>query len=462
MPMERRNRQNLNLVSGVSDAPRGIKKRYSDSAQLELLSNRWTRIRLRAREEEVVFNNLFHHINMETLREAYKDIDGSKALGIDGVSKATYGKNLEGNLKSLLERIHKGSYKPQVKRESMLEKDDGSLRPLAIACFEDKLVEWVMAKVLENVYEPVFIRNSFGYRPKKSAHNAIEACYYSLKDNKRPFVVEIDFSKFFNSIPHRRLMKIISKRISDKRFKGLIGRLMKVGILDQSGNIEPTTVGTPQGSIVSPILANIYLNEMLDHWFVENYGSYNNIIVRYADDAVFFFKSEEVAKAFVKDLEERALDYKLKLHPEKTRTINFHNSRNEHFDFLSFRFYWGVKKKGRKRPLMVKTQKKKLHKKMQEFDHWIKEVRSRLKIQKIWTLAKSKLEGHYEYYGYWMNQPKLNHFYYEAIKSLFKWLNRRSQKPSFTWEQFENKIEFHLPKPPTMSKLKPLGASIYV
>ena len=462
MSVERRDQQNLNLVTGASDTPRGINKKYKDSAQLELLSNRWTRIRLRAKSKGVVFNNLFHHINVETLREAYKALDGSKALGTDGISKATYGKNLEDNLKDLVKRIHKGSYKPQVKREVLIPKADGRKRPLAIACFEDKLIEWATAKILENVYEPSFIRNSFGFRPEKSADDAIKACFYSLKDNKRPFVVEIDFASFFNTIDHRKMMKVISRRISDRRFKGLIGRLLRVGTLDQSGNCQPTRVGTPQGSVVSPTLANIYLNEVLDQWFLENYASYTSVIVRYADDGVFFFKTEEEAQKFKLDLEERVLKYGLTLHPEKTKTINFKNTENNHFDFLGFRFFWGPKKKRKKRPLLVKTQKKQLHKKLREFDHWIKEVRSQMKLKKIWILAKSKLIGHYNYFGYWMNKQKLNHFYHDVIRSLFKWLNRRSQKASFTWEQFERKIEHHLPKPPSMSQLKPLGASIYV
>ncbi len=463
MSVERRDQQNLNLNTGASSTLRGTDKRNSEGyVQLDMLPNRWLRIRLRAESKEVCFNNLLHHINMETLCEAYKALDGTKALGTDGISKTAYGKNLGENLKDLMDRIHKGSYKPQVKREVLIPKSDGSKRPLAIGCFEDKLIEWVVSKTLESIYEPVFIRNSFGFRPQKSADGAIKACYYSLKDNKRPFVVEIDFAKFFNTISHRKMMKILSKKISDKRFKGLLGRLLRAGILDQSGVTNPTTVGTPQGSIVSPLLANIYLNEVLDQWFIKNYASYTSVIVRYADDGVFFFKTEEEALIFKSNLEQRVSAYGLTLHPEKTRIINFKNTENTHFDFLGFRIYWGRKKAYRKRPLLVKTQKQKLHKKLQEFDHWVKEVRSKMKLKDIWVLAKSKIVGHYNYFGFWMNRPKLNHFYFEATKSLFKWLNRRSQKTSFDWEQFERKLSYHIPKPPTLSQLKPLGINTYV
>lgn len=297
-----------------------------NTLQSDLYQNRWVRIRLIAGDKGVVFNNLLTHIDKDSLCEAYKAIDGSKALGIDGVSKYHYGKQLEANLENLLERIHKGTYKPQVKREVLIPKADGKQRPLAIGCFEDKLVEWTVAKILSSVYEPVFIRNSFGFRSDKSAHQAIQATYKSLKGNKRPHVVEIDFARFFNTIPHRKMMKILSRRIADRRFKGLVGRLMQAAIQTADGMITPTEVGSPQGSIASPVLANIYLNEMLDQWFTENHASYNNIIIRYADDAVFLFKSEAKAKSFVEQLYQRVAQYGLELDQEKTRIINFRNT----------------------------------------------------------------------------------------------------------------------------------------
>lgn len=430
--------------------------------QSELFQNRWTRIRLIAGSGDVAFNNLLTHINLETLSEAFKALDGSKALGIDGISKQEYGKVLEANLSNLVERIHKGSYKPQAKREVLIPKADGKKRPLAIGCFEDKLVEWVVSKILENVYEPQFIRNSFGFRPNKSAHQAINAIHKTLKENKRPNVVEIDFARFFNTIPHRKMMKVLGRRIVDRRFKGLIGRLMKAAIQTADGTTTPTEVGTPQGSIVSPVLANIYLDEVLDQWFIKNYASYNNIIVRYADDAVFMFKTEEQASSFLEQLYQRVAQYGLELHQDKTRIIQFRNTERSQFDFLGFTFYWG-KGVGRKHLLKLKTRKKTLLKKMQEFDHWVKDVRSKMRISEIWRLAQSKIQGHYQYFGYWMNRTKLNHFYYEAVKSLFKWLNRRSQKRSYGWEGFQERLnQFPLGEPPPINQLRNLGWNPYV
>lgn len=420
-------------------------------------SNRWFRIGNAALKADTVFNSLMTHINVETLREAYGCIEATKATGTDGISKKVYGVKLEENLKSLVTRIHTGSYKPQVKREILIPKANGKKRPIAISCFEDKLVEWAVGKILTSMYDPTFIRNSFGFRENQSAHGAVNAIYCTLKDNKRPNVVEIDFASFFNSISHKELMKILSKRINDNRFKGLIGRFLKVGIMKQSGELETPEVGTPQGSIMSPILANIFLHEVLDQWFMKNYASKANIIVRYADDAVFFFESEDVAKKFAVALGKRIAQYGLELNKEKTNIISFDKSKQNTFDFLGFTFYWGKKGRGGKQPLKVKTQQKVLYKKIQEFDHWIKSVRSRIKLKEIWKLTKAKLVGHYNYYGYADNLPKLNHFYAEAIGSLFKWLNRRSQKRSFSWEQFKRKLELNpLPIPPTTTALKHL------
>ena len=204
MPMERRDRQQLDLEQGTYSTHQGGDSRHkrTHAEQLAMFPNRWSRIRF-ASQKGRVFDSLLCHFNMETFKEAFKALDASKALGTDGISKKVYAKNLDENLLDLITRIHKGSYKPQVKRLVEIPKANGGLRPIAISCFEDKLVEWVLGKILDSIYEPLFIRNSFGFRPHHSAHNAITAIHCSLKDNRRPFVVEIDFASFFNSIPHR-------------------------------------------------------------------------------------------------------------------------------------------------------------------------------------------------------------------------------------------------------------------
>lgn len=461
MPEERRDRQNLNLVTNTRNTlggePGGHK---GDQTAEEWGQNGWTRISLAAQNKQLIFSNLMKHVNEATLKEAFKALEGSRALGVDGISKTKYGKNLEANLKALAERVQRGTYRPQAKREVLIPKGKGKTRPIAVACFEDKLVDWVVSKILTQVYEPLFIKNSFGYRPNKSADGAIKACYYSLCKNTRRHVVEIDFSSFFNTIPHRKLMKVIGKRISDRRFKGLIGRFLKGKLIMQTGEILPSEIGTPQGSVMSPVLANLYLNEVIDHWFLRNYGSYNNIIVRYADDAVFFFKKEEEVNSFRKCLEERVQAYGLQLNEDKTRTLMMDKANHAQFNFLGFTFYWG--KQGSRRLLKIKTQKEKLLKAIQEFEQWIKKARNQLKLKELWALAKAKITGHINYFGYWMNGLKLNHFYWCVIKSFYKWLNRRSQKRSYNWEGFQERLRnFPLKKSWQQIKLKQLGWNPY-
>jgi group II intron reverse transcriptase/maturase len=421
------------------------------------------RISLLANKKEVVFNNLFSHINEENLRRAFQAIDGSKAMGIDNISKHNYGRDLEKNIQILLRKLHTGTYRPQVKREVFIPKANGKTRPIAIGCFEDKMVEWIIGKILESIYEPIFIRNSFGFRPRKSAHDAIKANYFILKDNKRPYVVEIDLANFFNTVSHRKLMKMLRLRMKDRKFLGLIARFLRVDILKESGEQVETEVGTPQGSVMSPILANIYLHHVIDEWFCEQFASNSSVMVRYADDAVFMFSKESQAKEFLEQLEIRLTEYGLGLNEDKTNIINFMKGKENVFHFLGFTFYWNHRKGWNKVNLVVKTQKEKLMKKIKEYTEWIKLNRARYATKEIWKIIAAKLRGHYNYYGYYCNRNKLSHFYSAVVNSTFRWLNRRSQRKSFSWEKFKRKIKQNpLPIPPEPLMLRQLGWSPYV
>lgn len=463
MRRERREQQNLNLETGAHStlcSGRSENEGQKQSKQLGFLPDRWSRISLRAQNGSSVFDNIHTHINVDSLREAFKALDGTKALGVDGISKSVFGKNLEQNLQVLATKVQNGSYRPGPKREVLIPKAKGKTRPIAIACFKDKLVDYVVGKLLSTIYEPTFIKNSFGYRPNKSADGAIKACYYSQFKNQRKHVLEIDFSNFFNTISHDKLMKIIKEKITDKRFKRLLGRFLTSDILNHEGVLLPSEIGTPQGSIMSPVLANIYLNEVVDQWFKENYACYNNIIVRYADDAVFFFKDEKLCQGFKKELKARVESFGLSLNEDKTKTIDLSKSHNNQLDFLGITFYWG--KQGSRRLLKVKTQKQKFKKGIEEFDLWIKENRNRLKLADLWKSAKAKVAGHVNYFGYQGNQLKIGYFIFKVTCSLFKWLNRRSQKRSYSWDGFKERLKnFPLIAELKDLKLKQLGRNPY-
>lgn len=342
--MERREQQNLNLNQSTLATLCGKLKGQAKKVFINKhFTDRWMRIGHAASNLDTVFENLQTHINVETLKEAFNATDGAKALGVDGVSKSEYSKNLDENLKDLSSRVQKGTYRVKPRKEVLIPKDNGQTRPIEITCFEDKLVDWVISKILTQVFEPMFIRNSFGFRPNKSTDDAIRASYYSLKDNKRSCVVEIDFKNFFNTIPHCKLFKVLGKRIKDNRLKGLIGRFLLADTINAKGETTKNIVGTPQGSIMSPILANIYLNEVVDQWFIKNHGSYNKIIVRYADDIVFLFKKEDEASNFLDDFKCRIENYGLQINEDKTQITNFNKNSNNSFDFLGFSFYWGTK-----------------------------------------------------------------------------------------------------------------------
>jgi group II intron reverse transcriptase/maturase len=337
----------------------------------------------------------------------------------------------------------------------LIPKANGTERPIAIAAFEDKLIEWIVREILTLLYEPLFFEFSHGFRPKRSAFDAVKHLFLSLKDNKRPNVVEVDFANFFNSVPHRPLIKIMEKRITDRRFMSLISRLLEAQIMKTSGDIVSSETGTPQGSIASPVLANIFLHHVVDGWFKENFHLKGGVIVRYADDVVYSFKSAKDAEEFTDKFKKRVVNYGLKINEEKSGNVPFQPRSGRVFHFLGFTFYWGLDRGSSKRRLRVKTCKMVLYKKIQEYVAWIKENRAKHKLREIWKITAAKLRGHYNYYGLYTNRPKIAHYYHAVVAALFKWINRRSQKRSYTWETFGERLKHDpLPQPPPIQALK--------
>lgn len=417
---------------------------------------RWTQYALLAQKKEAVFTTPFNLIDRETLEQGYKRLSGKKAVGIDGVSKKAFGEELEVNISKLHEELQKGTYRPAPKKEVLIPKANGKKRPIAISTFRDKIVEHALGRIFTVMYEPLFIRNSFGFRPNKSAHDAIDAGYMILKDDKRPWVVEIDFANFFNTVPHRQLMKIISERMKDKRLSGLVGRFLKTEIISLEKRYF-SKVGTPQGSVMSPILANIYLNHVVDRWFIENYAGMNAQMVRYADDAIFMFSTKEMAEDFLEAFTLRVESFRLLLNQEKTKIIDFRKGQGNCFDFLGFTFCWGKKQFKRRSSLKVKTQKERIAKKIEEHKEWIRSARTKMSGGEIAKKTAVKLKGHYNYFGFKCNRGRLSYFYFQIIELTFKWLNRRSQKKSYSRESFKSLIEWRIPAPPKMEQLKDLG-----
>jgi group II intron reverse transcriptase/maturase len=400
---------------------------------------------------ELRFKALLPQFSVPNLRQAFRSLDGSKAVGIDQITKYHYAQNLEDNLLKLEDAISRGGWRPKPSREVLIPKANGGTRPLAIGCLEDKIVQQVGAKILEAIYEHSFHRHSYGFRPKRNAHQAIARLYKVMQERgEKCIVVEMDIEKFFNSMSHEKLIEILSARIEDQHFLRIIKRMLRNSILTEEGELRRNQKGTPQGSPISPILANIYLNACLDTWFNQNWQAHAEM-VRYADDAVFVFTSAEKALEFKAALKEQLeSDFKLKINEEKSGILDFNQQQPQgEVQFLGFNFFWGHKSsKCSKKLLKVKTAPKKLGKSVQAFGDWIKAHRSRYPLDKIWLNAAQKLRGHYNYFGVSFNLPKLAHYYYAVIGLLFKWLNRRSQKRSYTWAAFAKRLLFKpLPKP---------------
>lgn len=442
MPMEQRGPA---VGQGVGETPFRLRAEGTAATKLALIAKR-------AREDpKLKFNALMHHFSFGNLEQGFHKLSGRKAVGADGVKKEDYGKELAANLDALEARLKRFSYRPQPVRRVMIPKGDGKFRPLGISCFEDKLVQSMTARVLEAIYEQDFLNCSYGFRPKRGCHDAIRSTYQLLMRGGIGWVVDLDIQSYFDTIDHEWLMRCVEQRISDRRFLRLIRRMLKAGVLGQ-GEFSVSEEGTPQGSIVSPVLSNIYLHYVLDLWFervVKKKMRGKVAMCRYADDAVVFFQREEEARQFIEDLKERMGKFGLELNPEKTRTLRFcrRDRRSGVFDFLGLTFYWGQARNGLA-VLKCKTSRRQIANKVRQFTEWIKSVRSQTNLKAIWAMAQQKLKGHYQYYGVSWNSGKLGYFGWICRGLLYKWLNRRGQRRSFTREEFTRYLKrYPLPRP---------------
>ncbi len=398
------------------------------------------------------FGGLYRQLNVENLRWAYSQLNKRAAVGVDKVSYTEYGQNLEGNLVDLVERLKNKTYKARLIRRHYIPKSVTKMRPLGIPTLEDKLVQYATAKILEAIYEADCIKDSYGYRPHRGCHDAVNIVKKKAMFDYCDHIVEADIKGFFDNIDHDWLMRMLEQRIDDRALLKLIYKWLKAGILEENGVIHPDS-GTPQGGVISPILANVYLHYALDLWFerqVRRKCIGRCSIVRYADDFVCLFQNELDAQAFYEQLPTRLKKFNLEVASEKTKKLKFsrYNTRqeNESFEFLGFEFHWEISQRGKKY-VRTRTSGKKLRGAIIRFTNWIKENRS----QKLGPLMKSvrrKIIGHYNYYGLVGNSKRLSEYWHWCLQCLFKWLNRRSQKRSYNWTGFKELLKhFAIPTP---------------
>lgn len=395
--------------------------------------------------------NLASYINENTLTSSHKEMDGKKAKGIDGVTKEDYSSNLEANVENLVKRMKNGSYKPNAIRRVYIPKGaSNKMRPLGISCYEDKIVENIMAQILTMVYEPKFHDKSYGFRPKRSCHQAVREVVEVVQYRKVNYIVEADIKGFFDNVNHEWLIKFLKHDIADKKFIEIIEKFLKAGIMED-GKYLDSEQGTPQGNGASPILANIYLHYVLDIWFeakVKRVCKGEAYLVRYCDDFICGFQNKWEAEEFYLKLIERFKKFGLELALDKTKVLEFGRFAKENrakrgvgkpetFDFLGFTFYCGEDGKKEFFRCKVKTSKKRFRSKVKTLKDWIKNNRT-MPLSDLMNKINQKLRGHYQYYGVTDNTGNVKSYLNVAKWLLFKWLNRRSQKRSYTIDTFFN------------------------
>lgn len=409
-------------------------------------------------KKETVFNNIGHVLDLELLRASYHQLDGKRAVGIDGETKASYGNKLEENLQALLEKIRKNAYKPKASRLVEIPKEDGSTRPLAISCFEDKIVQQAVSQILTAIYEPQFLPCSYGYREGVNGHEALRALMKYSNQNLNGMTIEIDLRKYFNSIPHSNLQSILREKISDKRFLNLVEKLIRAPVM-ANGKAELNRIGCPQGSIISPILSNIYLHHVMDSWFAEISKDHlrgRANMVRFADDMVFVFQYKEEAEKFYRVLPKRLEKYGLTLHEDKSSMIRSGrkaaaeaDKRGERipvYKFLGFVCYWGKSREGSWR-LKYKSRADRFASKLKGLRSYLKENLSK-ETRKILERVKMVVRGWVNYHAISDNQRRVNAFILLSKRALLSWINRKGGKRKMNWDRF-GKLLKHINYPRT-------------
>ena len=405
------------------------------------------------------FTSLAHLLNIEYLRDCYKSLNRNKAVGIDNVNWEEYGRKLDENLELLVSKLKRKKYKPKPARRVYIPKSETEKRPLGISALENKIVERGITWILENIYEQDFLNCSYGFRPKRNSHQALKELNDLIMFQPVNHIVEADIKGFFDNVSHEKLMEFMSIRIKDTTLLNLIKKFLKAGYVDDGLLVKPEA-GTPQGSILSPMLANIFLHYVLDTWFETTVKSHVRgycEIVRYADDFVCVVRYADDARRIERGMRNRFNKYGLELHPTKSRNLSFgrfergnakrQNRRANTFDFLGFTHYCDRSRKGNFK-VGRKTSRKKYTAKCRAMNAWLRAIRNQVKTKEWWKILIAKLRGHFQYYGVSENYKGIAGFYKFTIRMVRKWMNRRSQKRKMSWDRFTKYLEHYpLPKP---------------
>ena len=423
---------------------------------------------LAQRTPEFAFTSLAHHMTLEWLEEAFRRTRKDGAAGIDDVTGKQYAENLHENLQSLHERLKSGRYKaPPVKRAHIPKGTSNETRPIGIPAFEDKIVQRAVVMLLEPIYEYDFYDGSYGFRPKRSAHQAIEAVWKATMEVRGGWVLEVDIRKFFDTIEHKQLQEFVSRRVRDGVIRRLIGKWLNAGVTE-SGNVSYSDEGTPQGGVISPLLANIYLHYVLDEWFEKQVKPRMRgkcRLIRYADDFVIVFQMKYDADRVMTVIPKRFEKYGLAIHPEKSRLVDFRapnhyerrrdgqpsgtdrwGERPDSFDLLGFTHYWGKSQKG-SWVVKRKTIKSRLARSVKSISQWC-QFHRHWPVKEQWKKLCEKVSGHYAYYGITGNNTSLGTFLQLVKYAWQKYLTRRNRERSLNWEAFERLIkQYPLPNP---------------
>lgn len=394
------------------------------------------------------FTALLHHVTVDALRESYFALKKQAAPGVDGCVWADYQEGLSERLEELHGKVHSGAYRAQPSRRVYIPKPDGSKRPLGIAALEDKIVQYAVSRVLMAIYEADFYGFSYGFRPDRGCHNALDALYVAIERKKISWVLDADIQGFFDSISHEWMVRFLERRIADNRIIRLARKWLRAGV-SEDGEWSRTTVGTPQGAVISPLFANIFLHYVLDDWVVwwrRKYATGDVIIVRYADDFVMGFQHKHEAESFLKDLQKRLAEFALNLHPEKTRLIEFGRFASENrrkrgekkpdtFSFLGFTHICSVNKDSVKFKILRLTEKKRMRAKLVQIGKALR-IKKHEEIADVGQWLKRVVQGYYNYFAVHDNLGRLSGFRHALGKKWYSVLRRRSQRVKLTIDKF--------------------------